>query len=72
MVKLNIDTNNEFNVYKVGERTFQIGEINCEPTLKSSIIYILDKGFKFIPNYNLNPLLPLQQHHNSTYHLQEY
>jgi hypothetical protein len=56
MVKLNIDTNNEFNVYKVGERTFQIGEINCEPTLKSSIIYILDKGFKFIPNYNLNPL----------------
>jgi len=40
----------------VGERTFQIGEINCDTSLKSSIINILDKGFKFIPNFNLNPI----------------
>ena len=40
----------------MGERTFQIGEINCDTSLKSSIINILDKGFKFIPNFNLNPI----------------
>ena len=40
----------------MGERTFQIGEINCDMSLKSSIINILNKGFKFIPNFNLKPI----------------
>ena len=51
---LEIDTNNEFNIYKVSERVFQVGVVNEGQTLKMSIINILNKGFKFIPNFNLN------------------
>ena len=53
---MNINTNNEFDIFKVGERVFQIGTINCEHSLKSNIINVLDKGFKYIPNYNHNPV----------------
>ena len=35
---------------------FQIGTINCEQNLISNIINILDKGFKYIPNYNSDNL----------------
>jgi hypothetical protein len=35
---------------------FQIGSINCDQDLKSNIIYILDTGFNYIPNYNHNHL----------------
>ena len=47
-----LDTGNLFKIYKVGQRTFQIGEINFNDTnFIFSIISLLDHGQKFIPNY---------------------
>ena len=53
---MNIDTNGAFEISKVGERVFQIGLIVGNQILKDNIINILDKGFKYIPNYNNNPV----------------
>jgi len=51
---LNINTNNRFEIQKIGERVFQIGNIDCDNNLKLSIINILDYGLKYIPTYNLD------------------
>ena len=53
---MNINTNGAFEIAKVGARVFQIGPINSNQILKDNIIYILDRGFKYIPNYNNNPV----------------
>ena len=52
--RLLLDTGNRFEVFKVGERTFQIGEINSDNNFIYSIIKLLDYGHKFIPNYYSN------------------
>ena len=49
-----IDTNGMFEVFKIGERTFQIGDLNLDINknkLFYDFIYLLDKGSKFIPCY---------------------
>jgi hypothetical protein len=51
---VNIDTNNRFNIYKVANRVFQIGEINYDLNYINKIIGILDRGFKFIPCFHFN------------------
>ena len=48
---MDIDTNSRFGVYKVGERTFQIGEINYEQTFLKTFINLLDYGSKYISFY---------------------
>jgi hypothetical protein len=52
--RLLLDTGNRFEVFKVGERTFQIGEINSDNNFIYSIIKLLDYGHIFIPNYYSN------------------
>ena len=49
--QLLLDTGNRFQVFKVGERTFQIGDVNFEKNFIYSIIKLLDFGHKYIPNY---------------------
>lgn len=46
-----IDTGNRFEVFKVGKRTFQIGDIDYDNKFILSIIKLLDYGQKYIPNY---------------------
>jgi len=47
-----IDTGNQFKIFKIGERTFQIGDINLN-NKNYNFFYdftsLLDKGSKFIP-----------------------
>ncbi len=50
-VKLNIDTGNLFDVYKIGDRSFQIGQIDCDLFFLNHFINLLDYGHKFIPNF---------------------
>ena len=49
-----IDTGNQFFIYKVANRVFQLGEINFDKEYIHSIIKILDRGFKFIPCYHFS------------------
>ena len=51
---MNIDTENTLNIFKVGMRVFKLGEIDYDENFIKDIIYILDKGFKFVPTYNVN------------------
>ena len=41
-------------IYKVGERVFQIGELNYNSSFVLNIIKILDKGSKFVPCQHFN------------------
>ena len=50
----NILPGKDFLVYKVSDRVFQIGEINYDKFYISTIIKILDRGFKFIPCFHFN------------------
>jgi hypothetical protein len=38
-------------IYKIGDRVFQIGMIDSNINFSNSIISILDYGFKFIPSW---------------------
>ena len=58
-IRLQIDTDNiiignNFSVYKVSNRVFQIGEIDYDIKYINTIINILDRGFKFIPCFHFN------------------
>jgi len=41
-------------IYKIGDRVFQIGMIHSNVNFLNSIISILDYGFKFIPSWNIS------------------
>ena len=59
--ELRLDTGNRFNVFKVGERTFQIGNINFyDKQFFHSIIKLFDYGQKFIPYYFLDSFYTLK------------
>jgi hypothetical protein len=58
-VRIQIETNNilvgnNFSIYKVSNRVFQIGEIDYDINYVKTIINILDRGFKFIPCFHFN------------------
>jgi hypothetical protein len=58
-IRLQIDTDNiiignNFSVYKVSNRVFQIGEIDYDIKYINTIINVLDRGFKFIPCFHFN------------------
>lgn len=48
-----IDTNNQFKIYKIGKRVFQIGFIDYDYDYLNKLADILDNGFKFIPCYHV-------------------
>lgn len=48
-MKLNIEA--DFEIYKIGDLLFQIDNFLIEENLFKNIIYILNLGNKFVPNY---------------------
>jgi hypothetical protein len=64
-VRIQIETNNilvgnNFSIYKVSNRVFQIGEIDYDINYVKTIINILDRGFKFIPCFHFNNVIFLR------------
>ena len=51
---MNIISDQNLNVYKLGERTFQIGEIQIESDYFLNLVKLLDRGSKFIPCIHFN------------------
>lgn len=52
--QLDIETVNYLEIWKVGNRVFQIGKINQDNKYMSEFIKLFYKGFKFVPKYHQN------------------
>jgi hypothetical protein len=52
--KVLLNIKSDFNIYKIGNRVFQISEIDFDFNFISQLVSILDLGLKFVPTYIFN------------------
>jgi hypothetical protein len=54
IISIKNDIISDTSIYKVGERVFQIGELNYNCLFIKCIISLLDRGSKFVPCLHFN------------------